>query len=114
MSHSYAHNAGWIPFGADAICHSMIMLWISAARYPATDGAIVEVPILTACSLNCWCTFFCPQEKLFGKMKKGKRIEKDLIPSGKLYHCKSRMEVKNQIKDLDTDTDGKKSNMFDW
>lgn len=112
MSHSYAHNASRIPFGADAICHSMIMLWISTARYPATDGAIVEVPILTACLLDCCCIFFCPQEKPFEKVKKGRRVEKELIPIGKMYHCKSRMEVKKEIKNLDTDTDGKKNLYF--
>lgn len=97
MSHSYAHNAGWIPFGADAICHSVIMLWISTARYPATDGAIVEVPILTPRLLDCFCTFFCPREKLFGGEKgRGGRVEKEVIPIEKLYQCKSRMKIDNE------------------
>lgn len=80
MSHSYAHNASWIPFGADAICHCMIMLWIRAATYSAADGAIVKVPVMSEFLLNCCCTFFCPQEEeCKEKWKKVRSVWKKIL-----------------------------------
>lgn len=101
MSHSRAHDAGWIPRVAAAICHSLIMWWISFTGRAAADGAVVQVPNSTACLLNRRRTFVCLEElkgwdELKGKWcALGKRV--------------GRREVKNQTKHSDRDGKGEKN-----